>query len=108
MKEELTLRDYFAVHAPDDIPGWFEATLSPATMPPMPRWQDLDKVHQNTALSWINDGCFDLPNELEWFGKQVIRHREAHVQESQRRMHARYFQWRWHYADRMLAWREAS
>jgi hypothetical protein len=99
---DRTLRDYFAARAPE-CPYWFEHSPPPKReIPPMPDYLQLDESHQQIAKSWQEDPIFDLPPELEFYGKKVQAHREAtanwHVENSMGRI----TQWRFAYADAMM------
>lgn len=95
-------RDYFAAHAPDQIPVWFVHKEPKREYPPMPDYLKLDETHQQTALSWQRDGCFDLPEEIAWFGEKVTAHRKGKADWEDANYAARYFQWRFYYADMMI------
>jgi len=97
-----TRRDYFAAHAPAEIPSWFAHEQPKRDLPPMPDYRKLDPAHQDIALDWQRDGCFDLPEEIAWFGKEVEAHREAKADWDDANYAARFFQWRWYYADMMI------
>lgn len=99
----MTLRDYFATHAPLDIPSWFEHVPPAKDVPPMPDHTTLDAAHQQIAISWQKDPCFDLPEEIKWFGDKVKAHRDAKAAWSDANYAARTFQWRYAFADGMLA-----
>lgn len=104
--EGMTLRDYFAVRAPVNIPYWFKHRRPEATYPPMPDVKELDEAHRKTAEDWIEDPAFDLPEEIFFFGEKVTAHRAGHAEWLDTDRDARYFQWRFYYADSMLAERE--
>jgi hypothetical protein len=99
---EASLRDYFAAHAPAEIPEWFRHTSPNQTFPPMPDYLELDECHRKVALDWQRDPCFDLPEELSWYGKKVEAHRAGRSEWNDADHRARYAQWRYAYADTML------
>lgn len=115
-----TLRDLFAVHAPP-APDWFKGIGGP---PPSPRpdkpqglserGSDLaekircgDVHHIGFALSSgaIGDG---EAAELYRFSKEVADWRRENVAREIGLEQRRLIQWRWHYADLMLAHRPAD
>lgn len=100
----MTLRDYFAARAPTSIPIWFtHVEPSKDGLPPMPDRLQLDKSHQKIAQDWEEDPIYDLPKELAWYGEKVFAYRHACALWRDENNAARFFQWRWHYADAMLA-----
>jgi hypothetical protein len=103
----LTLLDYFAARAPIDIPDWFKHREPEYTVPPRPNYMALaTKEHQDIALDWQRDPCFDLPEELAWFGEMMKTYRNAIAERDELNRVARFFQWRWYYANAMIAERE--
>lgn len=101
----MTLRDYFAARAPAEIPDWFTHVEPSKAFPPMPDYTKLDETHQKIALDWQSDPVFDLPEELTWYGEKVKAHREGKRAWAILDRRERYVQWRWAYADMMLAGR---
>lgn len=62
----MSLRDYFAAHAPDVPAPWFEPTMPPKPSEP-PIATDLNEESRRTLRSWVSDPIFDLDhaaNEL--------------------------------------------
>lgn len=101
----ISARDYFAARAPE-CPFYFEHVGLPQDFPPMPDFMALGcKEHQDIAKSWKDDPCFDLPEELAWFGKKVVAHRAARDKWNRDDAISRLIQWRWYYADAMIAQR---
>jgi len=99
----MTLRDWFATHAPAQIPEWFKHATVSWEIPPHPDYTKLEKPeHQELARQWQQDPCFDLPAELSWYGDKVNEHLAAKSQRKDADAAARMIQWRWHYADMML------
>lgn len=100
---EISRRDFFAAHAPAEIPDWFKHIEPEKTYPPMPDYKALDETHQELARQWQCDPCFDLPEELAWYGEKVIAHRAGREDWVDADRRARYIQWRWAYAGMMVA-----
>lgn len=98
----VDLLSYFAARAPVEIPHWFVHTPPPINYPPMPDANQLDAVHQKTARDWILDGCFELPDEIKWFGEKVIERRKAKAEWELLDRANRFYQWRWEYALAMV------
>ena len=98
----LPLRAYFAARAPVEIPSWFKHVEPEKKFPPMPNYRTLDEVHQPLALNWQQDPCYDLPEEIAWYGEKVIAHRAGRADWNNADARARYVQWRFAYADAML------
>jgi hypothetical protein len=103
----MSLRDYFAAHAPLEPARWFKYTPLPKDgIPPMPNVNDLVERHRQVAADWRRDGCFDLPEEIAWWGEKVEAHRKAVSEWNVANDAAMFIQWRWAYADAMLAERD--
>lgn len=98
----ISKREYFAAHAPNEIPDWFTHTPI-GELPKLPSWQDIpDEKDKEAIRSWVCDPCWDLPDELMWFQlkfREVEKEREQWSKDDQAE---RYFQWRSHYADTIL------
>jgi hypothetical protein len=75
---EASLRDYFAAHAPAEIPEWFRHTSPNQTFPPMPDYLELDECHRKVALDWQRDPCFDRAAGEPHAGARRRRGRPAH------------------------------
>lgn len=100
----IARRDYFAAHAPE-APDWFVAK----SLPPKPknvlralaeagRIEDKDFFVVN---QWAR-GEGILPSELDWLKvehRSYLEEREAWERDCGA---ARFFAWRWHYADQMV------
>lgn len=98
----MTRRDYFAAHAPIEIPTWFEHPEPPKNIPPKPDFAALDPAHQSIVRDWQEDPCFDLPEELTWYAEKWTAYQKARADWNDENDAARFFHWRWYYADRML------
>lgn len=98
----LTARDYAALRAPAEIPNWFIHTRKPEPMAPA-----LPVGKEKEAQDWIADGCFDFSPEtdpvLYQFQEEYGRYETALADWSAGNLEARYFQWRFYYADMMIA-----
>ncbi|CAB3784613.1 hypothetical protein [Pararobbsia alpina] len=103
-----TLRDYFAVRAPAEIPDWFKH--APATSRPVipvphasltseqyKEWDGLDE--------WLE--LSDVSNEVREFHAKYKAAIDAAYAWDRDQEIARYFAWRWRYADSMLKARQA-
>jgi hypothetical protein len=119
MEYGASLRDYFAAHAPDFPPTWFTVEMED----PMPRvldkrealavqlgFADLSEEEKNEALEWLGDGIYDIKSEpvraVAEAASDLIKASELMVQAwNERHNEARYFAWRWYYAQQMLAHR---
>jgi hypothetical protein len=116
----MTLRDWFATHAPTDIPAWFSA----GPYQPIPKvpgshdalkaqagWLQLTHADQNTLRTWMADAVFELSDGLAvigWGAMKMIDEAMASAVKIQLQNEAqRYIAWRWAYADLMLKGREA-
>jgi hypothetical protein len=120
LREPLTLRDYFAAQAPDDIPDWFVIDADEPLLPMVlstsaalnmqPGYADLSETLKKELREWMNDCSWELdePNQST-IGRAALRaiKESADARDSERRARKerRYFAWRWYYADAMLALR---
>lgn len=106
--EGMMLRDYFAAHAPAEVPEWFQHVPPARDYTPMPKWMDWPEEHHRALRAWLSDGCYDLPDELSAFQEQARQHREDKRFWDARNQAARFIQWRWRYAEMMLEARKAT
>lgn len=111
----MTLRDWFATHAPTDIPDWFPWPQEPAIVNVAdrwsiaqadPRWKTLSLENRGRLHDWLRDGCYDLDGAIAAIGHDVEdKHRKLRAQADEvanERQRRRYIGWRWTYADMML------
>lgn len=100
----MSIRQWFAAHAPTEIPHWFEH--EPPSRASIPRLVTVDDVtlpeHKKIVKDWLCDAVCDLPEELTWFVDMRLAYSEAFDAWERENLRARYFQWRWFYADAML------
>lgn len=122
----MTMRDYFAAHAPTEIPDWFyEAggvkTGNRGKPPEIPSWKDLPIHLQNFAKEWQLDPCqYDLTDiksenltdadmmRLDKFQSSVFEANENRIKWVREAREAVYISWRWYYADMMIAARNGE
>lgn len=83
----MTLRDYFAVKAPEDIPWWFEGNYTALGDRPEPIFDEQDEENGNPFARSVNH------DELVAWDLEASK--------------LRYFQWRYAYAEGLLKAREA-
>lgn len=124
----ITLYDYYAAHAPENIPGWFRH--DPIPQPLRPDIQSLIRDPKEDALGfskdlvfaidgWMHDPYYDLGDEYEyssiWEGARKIVplnavremiesikvFKDDMVRWRKRDQERRYFQWRQYYANVM-------
>lgn len=109
----MTLRQYYAAHAPEEIPEWFECDEPNRDFPAHP---DYSKVGeglagrereplQTMALELQRgeieaDG--DLPPELHEFHDQLLAHRLGKDAYNRKKQMNRLTRWRLAYADAMI------
>lgn len=107
LRTDITRLDYFAAHAPAEIPHWFAPEPDPYTGPAAPVIpSDASDEDRLMLESWMKDPCFDLPEQFEWFEKAWEEHREAVRRHNEFQVVDRYLAWRWAYAEMMLGMRE--
>jgi hypothetical protein len=117
--DNISLFDYFAAHAPAEIPEWFK----PSSTKAMPERPAPAPEIASAAEGWVKDPCFDFADAYkvrEYSDLFPERHYPLAVAfelamqvywEECRRIAAenvelRFFEWRWAYAARMLAFKE--
>jgi|GEM_PF-2903239 len=101
-----SLKDYYAAHAPTEIPAWFEGNNPDFEGEGSPlsskEYEALSAEEKSLISAWLEDGVWDLPTHLEWFESQF----KAHQQDKQEYLKdckiGRYFQWRKYYAEQMM------
>jgi len=102
----MTLRDYFAARAPS-APDWFKHKAT-SSRPVIPAPPVALTTEQRADLGFANDEGDDYA--LDPVVRRDIAERQAAEQELQRwreeQREAKFFAWRWHYADMMLAERD--
>ena len=114
--EGMSLRDYFAAHAPAEPQAWFEPTMPPYPQtPPVPA--DLPEAVRCRIESWCNDPCYDLVGLFGNANPELLQRVQAFddawsaARKEQRAHNLEYarrqlVQWPWAWADAMLAERE--
>lgn len=100
--EEANSLNFFAAHAPDEIPGWFEHAP-----PPEPAYNNVNILHlsvenQRYLNSWKNDPCWDLEDEFSWYQDAINANIELMGGWLKKDQGERYFQWRVFYAKKMV------
>ena len=116
-----TMMDFFAAHAPGQVPEWFTVDSEPKpqqlTIPDavaaLPAFAELSPEGQGNVLSWLRDGCWDLEGKEAEVANEAAAAIDASVDkvaewESRANLRAaeRFFAWRWFYAHQMLLTRE--
>ncbi len=118
--EGMTLRDWFATHAPTEIPAWF---THGDDLPPLPGvlyaevtleqqtgYAGLSEPDKEHLRQWLMDGSWDLDDHLEAIGNAansaITQSRQDRDNAAQQRKADRYIAWRWHYADMMIRSRQ--
>lgn len=107
--EGMSMREYFAAHAPEEIPSWFTHVPPKKDIPEAAEWDKIENEEdKQLCQDWVFDGIFDLPEHLQWFSDTFKNHNEALIQWNKTNEGARYFQWRSFYADALIAELEKS
>ena len=87
---EITLRDYFAAHAPDVIPCWFEPVMD---------------SERPKLVCEDEDGLLVERDQVgydSWGGTEIVVNAEALAEWDKDFAAKKFIQWRWFYADAML------
>jgi hypothetical protein len=104
----ITLLDYFAAHAPHEIPYWFKPSTPEYDGPAFPKIPEgIPEEDRKMLESWINDDCFDLEGEYAWFQDAVKAYHQARKDYDHLCKTAAYYEWRWEYAQSMMTRRVA-
>lgn len=111
----MSLLEFFAAHAPDNIPAWFKLADPPQVPPVLDIDQALAQTHGYSELSdadketvhvWMRDPIFDLDEKLAPIGRAADGLRQMssaiHQEAANNAKATLYFAWRWHYAMCML------
>lgn len=105
----ITVRDWFAAHAPTEIPRWFQ--YQPSTpRPELPdKYKELDDKQRRELEAgdgWPEEG--EASDEVVAFANRMRVAHEAQERWERKRDADRFIAWRWHYADLMIRGREGS
>ena len=99
----LTKRELFSSNAPE-VPEWFEHEKTKYKGEETPYWSEIENEDdRKLCRSWVHDGCFDLPDHLEWFQSKFEKSVADRNKWELENKKARYFQWRTFYADALIA-----
>jgi hypothetical protein len=92
----------FAMFAPAEIPEWFTGIKPAYEGPAYPDKDALTRDDLKIVNAWLGDPIFDLPEHLKWWESKFEAWQEAQSDYRKDCWIARYFQWRWWYAEQML------
>ncbi len=113
---DMSLRDYFAAHAPVDVPEWFkhsDETTVPARISDLDalnadrEYIGLPEMDQHAVQGLLDGGFLIRPNStlesIALRAQQVIDSRQRErIAALETNCAARWFAWRWHYASTMI------
>lgn len=100
--QTLSRRDYFAAHAPMDIPAWFKLDFRPRPELPDPSTLAPEHRKQWDGLGdWLSED--EVAPEVLAFRKRYLAGLEADDRYAQEFSQAEFIAWRWHYADMIIA-----
>ena len=118
--QDMLVRDYFAAHAPTEVPDWFkhpdqaevpELLSNAAALQQVPELAECSQEDKRRLREWMLDPHYDIEQPLMAIGARAFQlkdevriEREAAIAFNRA---ARWFAWRWHYADVMLKARPA-
>lgn len=99
----MTLREYFAAHAPPP-PDWFESfTVDYAKLGEPPQLDPQSDSDKAVLRAWMNDRSTKVPAHLKPALDRVGQLAKAKA--SLGMLAESFFAWRWYYADMMLSGR---
>lgn len=122
-KNGLTKREYYAMHAPVEVPDWFKPKVEPRPIGVKSMHQMFGNISTHRYKDYFvgangkkshwdgeEDQFFDPENEVpEEFKKEVEDHLASYLDYRERvelwtetYNREQYFQWRWYWADQML------
>ena len=106
----MSLRDWFATHAPEEVPGWFNHDHPPGRPGGRPNWADLDVTRglRERAKQWFNDRSYDPDPDFKDYAERLYAYENAMDDWIIKDDMARIAQWRYFYADAMLAARKGG
>lgn len=100
--QAITTREYFAANA-GDPPNWFVHIPEEYKGLKYPDWREIkDESDQTLCMDWTRDGCYDLPDHLQWFSDKYEQARKENHEHKVKDTISRYFQWKTYYADNLL------
>lgn len=107
----ITRRDWFAAHAPTEIPDWFIESFKWTPKPVQPNPADDKYLHRDVnpnhaademrLRSWMNDGCYDLPEHLRAFQDDYAKWNKDCEDWDTMNRRLRFYAWREEYANSM-------
>lgn len=103
--EGLTIRQHFAINAPNEIPTWFKHTEDEPPKPPKHYTSlglDENSKQYKILKNWHNDSIYDLPEEYSKYQKEWESYIDATSEYNKKEIENRYFQWRTYYADALI------
>lgn len=109
------LRTHLATHAPD-VPAWFKPADETILRNVLTREsayladaeaQALPAEDRSRLRNWLADSCYDLDEPLATIGARIVEAIEQRRLDQradwERAQLQRLIDWRWHYADQMIA-----
>lgn len=111
----MLLMDYFAAHAPQEIPAWFkhpdqfeipQQIGRDQALNQQPGYSQLSEAEQKEVHDYLTDPWEDAPEALVLMAHAALdaaaKRREEIGAAICANEGARYFAWRWHYARNMI------
>ena len=96
----LSKREYFACHAPIEIPAWFTHTKT--ERPTEPKRLNIHDPFFRETHDWHSDQCYDLPEELQWYQQAWEKYWGLMSEWNRLNTIEKYFQLRYFFADMLL------
>lgn len=105
MCDQAHMREFFAAHAPQQIPDWFKGERS-GDLPSVPDAPLGWGAAKSAEFLELKEGRLERaassPEVMAFFDIWRVA-RDAQAAWRDRQREKKYFAWRWHYADQMMA-----
>ena len=100
----LSKREIGAFMAPNEIPDWFQCSYSIGAPKAPKSWADFsdDEPFKFELKKWHHGGCYDLPEELQWYQQGWDKYHEDVAAYEKLKAMERYFQWRIFFSENLL------
>lgn len=102
MKKDLSRLDFFAAHAPTEIPKWFEVKETKSPKKPDFHWHQLPEGKEKKIFRKWSNFQADLPPEYDNYRIEWENYHNAINAWRQKNEAKKYFEWRRYFAEKMV------